>query len=488
MNDNKKNRKYKQVVERHLNLKSAVDVSLTPVPIEQIQNFMRQVSSSGQNVFEPEKRDSLRAILRFWAAYIFNEIGNYPDTSLVPAKYEKIAKSSFNSKDRKVDQTFPDYIECISCKNVFKVSMYHKPNRELKRFPMDNLHSIDSKNCPRCGIDNAQWIKLLRRESKLENRIKRWVEQFPLVVVSFILSVILQIIIIIILIMMQIDVQRILLLLFFTNLGWYILLNQIVQPWKKLREDLHLEKIVKVKRRYKVETYLWIKVIMITVFISIVLPLLNYFFLQALVLTKFENSLLNLLVLLSDSKEFIDVWVLSVGGITLITSILMVMSTLNYIKRIDSNLPPPIFEKISLLTFVSLEELRNALNVSVIYFNEIQWMSSERNELGGIDISGLFRDTPTSDDSEEISKTVRAQLYSGKTDLWGRLIEVSIKDIEVPAPAGFVQTVTREIPVPIPFRRNQLDQDDLEMRETNLRISSPRGQHIFRVSEDIEEE
>jgi hypothetical protein len=49
-----------------------------------VQTFIDRVRNDAQYISAPRERDQLRAILRFWASYVFDKTGSYPDTTLRP--------------------------------------------------------------------------------------------------------------------------------------------------------------------------------------------------------------------------------------------------------------------------------------------------------------------------------------------------------------------------------------------------------------------
>lgn len=50
---------------------------------EEVKSYINDARNEAKN-YSPEERDHLRANLRFWAAYIFEQTENYPDTELTP--------------------------------------------------------------------------------------------------------------------------------------------------------------------------------------------------------------------------------------------------------------------------------------------------------------------------------------------------------------------------------------------------------------------
>ena len=54
-----------------------------------VQSFIDRVRSNAEDISAPRERDQLRAILRFWASYVYDQTHSYPDTTLRPATNEK---------------------------------------------------------------------------------------------------------------------------------------------------------------------------------------------------------------------------------------------------------------------------------------------------------------------------------------------------------------------------------------------------------------
>ncbi|HSD84157.1 MAG TPA: hypothetical protein VLG46_09875 [Anaerolineae bacterium] len=53
--------------------------------VEEVQRAIQQMGVAATQIPAPRERDQLRAILRFWAAYVYDHTGTYPDTTLRPA-------------------------------------------------------------------------------------------------------------------------------------------------------------------------------------------------------------------------------------------------------------------------------------------------------------------------------------------------------------------------------------------------------------------
>ncbi|HTP11574.1 MAG TPA: hypothetical protein VMP08_25145, partial [Anaerolineae bacterium] len=68
-----------------------------------VQHFIEHVRIAAESISTPRERDQLRAILRFWASYVYDKTGAYPDTTLRPA-LNKNASTSPPPSSKDVDQ------------------------------------------------------------------------------------------------------------------------------------------------------------------------------------------------------------------------------------------------------------------------------------------------------------------------------------------------------------------------------------------------
>jgi hypothetical protein len=157
------------------------------------------------------------------------------------------------------------------------------------------------------------------------------------------------------------------------------------------------------------------------------------------------------------------------GISTLITFIVAFSNLQGFIKDIDAHLPLPIFYSVAGMTRLVTWEAKQALEIQG-NLQHIQWMSVNRNEEGGIDLEGLFRDPPELDGyGRPIKETVRAQRHIVKTDLWGRIIEARIEDVIVLRPAG-APTV---LPVFTEAMPHDAPQTQITSRPSNLYLPVP---------------
>jgi len=54
--------------------------------VDEVQHEIHNMCVAAEDISAPRERDQLRAILRFWASYVYDRTGTYPDTTLHPAK------------------------------------------------------------------------------------------------------------------------------------------------------------------------------------------------------------------------------------------------------------------------------------------------------------------------------------------------------------------------------------------------------------------
>ncbi|WP_420641166.1 hypothetical protein [Candidatus Leptofilum sp.] len=133
---------------------------------------------------------------------------------------------------------------------------------------------------------------------------------------------------------------------------------------------------------------------------------------------------------------FLTVWGVSVGIPTLVAVFIGMAAVKQFVGQVDRELPPPVFHSVANMTRLVTWEARQALEVGNQHF-DIQWMSVNRNDSGGLDLVGLFRDPPEFNTfGQAIGNQVRAQKHTIHTDMWCRVKEAKIEDVMVPVPAG----------------------------------------------------
>jgi hypothetical protein len=73
-----------QAAHEHLMEQSKAPANVDAFVID-VQHGIQQMCVAAEDVPAPRERDQLRAILRFWASYVYDHTGTYPDTTLRPA-------------------------------------------------------------------------------------------------------------------------------------------------------------------------------------------------------------------------------------------------------------------------------------------------------------------------------------------------------------------------------------------------------------------
>lgn len=162
---------------------------------------------------------------------------------------------------------------------------------------------------------------------------------------------------------------------------------------------------------------------------------------------------------LSEAIDFLGDWLYRGTLASLVASIFAVLAVNEVTGRADGQLPQPIFASTANMVRVTLWEARRALEIKE-YFDRIQWMLTRRNEHGGIDMEGLFRDPPEFLANGRLEETVRVQKYLISTDRWCRIISARIIDTKSQRPAGggyvFPPFATEPSPQPVEIDRSKL--------------------------------
>ncbi|MBK8903821.1 MAG: hypothetical protein IPM53_21750 [Anaerolineaceae bacterium] len=134
--------------------------------------------------------------------------------------------------------------------------------------------------------------------------------------------------------------------------------------------------------------------------------------------------------------RFLLLWSILMG-LPLFFSVFFIMRAIKeFVKKVDQQLPPPIFHSVAGMTRIVGWEAKQALEIEGT-MHHIQWVNVERNAEGGINLTGLHRDPPNFDSQgRAVGETVRAQKHLVETDMWGRIIRATIHDTRVQRPAG----------------------------------------------------
>jgi hypothetical protein len=75
---------FDQIVKRHLELKAQVGQDPAGMNMAEIQSLLDETREAGRTVVAVEEREHLRAILRYWGAFIYERTSEYPATHLAP--------------------------------------------------------------------------------------------------------------------------------------------------------------------------------------------------------------------------------------------------------------------------------------------------------------------------------------------------------------------------------------------------------------------
>jgi hypothetical protein len=75
---------FDELVRRHLDLQGRVTRDPASVKQADIETLLFDTRAAGERVAAVEQREHLRAILRYWGAYLYEQSGEYPVTQLAP--------------------------------------------------------------------------------------------------------------------------------------------------------------------------------------------------------------------------------------------------------------------------------------------------------------------------------------------------------------------------------------------------------------------
>jgi len=138
----------------------------------------------------------------------------------------------------------------------------------------------------------------------------------------------------------------------------------------------------------------------------------------------------------SGGLRFLVTWGLLVGLSGFLAVFVAMAGVKDFVKKIDGQLPLPIYHSVASMTRVAIWEAKHALEINED-IKRIQWIKVKLNQKGGVDLIGLYRDPPEFDMyGQPRSETVRAQKYTIQTDRWCRIVNASVMDVKVPRPAG----------------------------------------------------
>jgi hypothetical protein len=107
-----------------------------------------------------------------------------------------------------------------------------------------------------------------------------------------------------------------------------------------------------------------------------------------------------------------------------------------FVSKINGHLPKPLFSSIANMTRIVAWEAKKSLEIPGD-LEHFQWTNVNRNDQGGITLSGLCRDDVPQNGDYDLGRKVRAQCYCINTDLWGRIVKTDVTFKQVPpAPYG----------------------------------------------------
>jgi len=93
--------KYESLQKQHDGYLVRLDRQPTDIEVQEIIDFIEQIKAESADIIDPLDRDQLRAILRFWASYIYDQKGEYPETTLRnpdPEKSKQFSKQESQIK------------------------------------------------------------------------------------------------------------------------------------------------------------------------------------------------------------------------------------------------------------------------------------------------------------------------------------------------------------------------------------------------------
>jgi LysM repeat protein len=76
--------KYQELMVEHQTLQKRLADQPDTVEIERVRRLIAQARDAGANIGDPQQREQLHAILRYWGAYIYENTGELPPTQLAP--------------------------------------------------------------------------------------------------------------------------------------------------------------------------------------------------------------------------------------------------------------------------------------------------------------------------------------------------------------------------------------------------------------------
>ncbi len=135
---------------------------------------------------------------------------------------------------------------------------------------------------------------------------------------------------------------------------------------------------------------------------------------------------------ISADKKFLNVWFKYVLASSIAALVFSLVAVNGFVRRIGFQLPRPIFHSLANMTRVVVWEAGASLEIGD-EVHLIQWTGIRRNEKGGIDLVGLYRDAvPAYQADDSPTARVRAQRYEISSDMWGRVESANVTAMRVP--------------------------------------------------------
>lgn len=75
---------FDQLVKQHLALQAQVAKDPRAIKLAEVETLLADTRAAGREVAGVEQREHLRAILRYWGAFVYEQTGEYPATHLAP--------------------------------------------------------------------------------------------------------------------------------------------------------------------------------------------------------------------------------------------------------------------------------------------------------------------------------------------------------------------------------------------------------------------
>ncbi|RMG93301.1 MAG: hypothetical protein D6706_15500 [Chloroflexi bacterium] len=299
-------------------------------------------------------------------------------------------------------------------------------------------------NCPRCGVDNRNWMQI----SSLLETAKGKAAHFPLQ--SRIYWIALGVGIFAGLIyslfalastetpemstIFLISINTLILvagILFTTSL----ITRYLLAMWRQTYWHMHKSKLNKALTASLSPTIqtgiFWTLIIAVGVpmVLSVILRLSNYF--MSLFTRLIDSSFLDLLFPLEPTVLIF--WILFVGLSGLFTTLVGQQWVISMVNQISQQLPRPIFMSVANMTRVAIWEAKRSLKIAPEILENIEWTHVQRNHTGGITLVGICRDTPEFDGyGRLLGQAIRAQRYIINTDIWCRILSIELQFTHAP--------------------------------------------------------